>query len=168
MGDITVNGVDYSELQIIEVSITTQKIQYYEMLSFARDIAQGISYPTLLVLKYGQTHYRFFAFIIHKGKIDSYKSIVDNSKCSGWIWYQKEKLHTYDKALLNNMMFFFYKSRNIYDISLNLLSLYEKHSKIYYTQRKLSHNDAYYNSHKTINAIVEQERREVNIIKNKF
>lgn len=147
---ISVNNTNYNELQIIEVLITTKKIQYLDLLSFARDIVQGISYPTILVLKHGQKHYRFFSFIIHKGKFDSFKSIVDKEKATDWIWYDKSHLHNYDNAVLHNMFYYFYKSKNIYDIMSNLLNLFDKHFQASVNHKKALRRDYYFNGHKYI------------------
>lgn len=142
------NNTDYNELQIIEVSIKANNIPWLEMLSFSRDIVQSISYPVLLVLKYGQTHYRFVATKIHKGKIDSTKSMVDDIKCTSWIWYEEKRLHKFDKACLNNIMVYLTRSKNIYDLSSNLIALFEKQLQVYDKYRKAVHQSNAYSAYK--------------------
>ncbi len=158
------NRIEYNEFQIIEVSVLTNKIKYFELLSFAKDIVQCISYPTVLVLKYGNSHYRFFAFEIKKGTLNDYKSIVINTKCTAWVWYEDKKLKKYDKATLHNMLCYFYKSKDIYALCLNLMDLFEKHYKAHLNDIKKLKIDYYYNGHSFIQDKINEQRYEDSVM----
>ena len=62
---ITMGKTEYNELHILEVSVLTNKIPYFDQLSFVRDIVQGMPYPVLFVMKFGAVHYKFFSTQVH-------------------------------------------------------------------------------------------------------
>lgn len=141
--------MDYNELQIIEVSVKTTKIPYLTLLSFAQDIAQAISYPIILVLKYGLL-YRLFAFKTHKGVLDDFQSIVEDKKCTSWFKYDVKTLPTTERKILHNTMCYFRLSKNIYDLCNNLMLLFEKQFKIHNQSAKIKRQNYYYNGHEEI------------------
>ena len=165
---ITIGKTDYNELHILEVSVLTNKIPYFDQLSFVRDIVQGMPYPVLFVMKFGAVHYKFFSTQVHIGTLDSYKSIVEKIKHSDWIWYDKNHLHSYDTKFLHNMLVYFYKSNDFYNVCNNFITLFEKHYEISKKQKEIDYINKRLNGYSSIQQRVESEKHDNTVLLTKY